>query len=169
MIRYYNGLDGLKTGYTKKAGYCLTATAKRNDMRLISVLMNEPTSPIRNSETVDLLNYGFTNFKLKVILEKNKELGEIEVLNGKKEMVKIRLKEDATSLEQINDEKKYTYNIKVDKIKAPVKVGDTVGYLEVIQDGTIINNIDITVMEDVKKASIFNLYKRFFKKILIGN
>ncbi len=169
LIRYYNGLDGLKTGYTKKAGYCLTATAKRNDMRLISVLMNEPTSQIRNSETVDLLNYGFTNYKLKVIVEKNKELGEIEVLNGKKEKVKIKLKEDATNLEQINDEKKYTYNIKVDKIKAPVKVGDTVGYLEVIQDGTIINNMDITVKEDVPKANIFNLYKRFLKKVLIGN
>ncbi len=169
LIRFYNGLDGLKTGYTKNAGYCLTATAKRNDMRLISVLMNEPTSQVRNSETVELLNYGFSNYKIKTIIEKEKSLGEVEVIDGKKEKVTIKLKDDATALEKINDEKNYSYNVKVDKIQAPVNVGDVVGYLEITEGGTIIKNVDITVTESVNKANIWDLYKRYFKKILSGN
>ena len=168
LIKYYNGLDGLKTGYTSNAGYCLTATAKRNGMRLISVLMKEPTSQIRNSETIDLLNYGFTNYKIKTILDTNKDLGYVEVLNGKKDRVNLKLMEDATNLESVNEEKNYTYNIKVDKVKAPVKVGDRVGYLEVISDGNVLKKVGITVSEDVKKANLWDLYKRNLNKLLIG-
>ena len=168
LIKYYNGLDGLKTGYTSNAGYCLTATAKRNGMRLISVLMKEPTSQIRNSETIDLLNYGFTNYKIKTILDTNKDLGYVEVLNGKKDKVNLKLMENATNLESVNEEKNYTYNIKVDKVKAPVKVGDRVGYLEVISDGNILKKVGITVSEDVKKANLWDLYKRNLNKLLIG-
>ena len=168
LIKYYNGLDGLKTGYTTNAGYCLTATAKRGGMRLISVLMKEPTSQVRNSETIDLLNYGFTNYKIKTILDTNKVLGEIEVLNGKKEKVGLKLMEDATNLESVNEEKNYTYNIKVNPIKAPVKIGQKIGYLEVISDGVVLKKIDITVKEDVKKANLWDLYKRNLNRVLVG-
>lgn len=169
LIKYYNGLDGLKTGYTSNAGYCLTATAKRGGMRLISVLMKEPTSQVRNSETIDLLNYGFTNYKIKTILDINKDLGEIEVLNGKKEKVGLKLMEDATNLESVNEEKNYSYNIRVNPIKAPVKVGNKVGYLEIISDGTFLKKIDITVKEDVKKANLWDLYKRNLNRVLVGS
>jgi D-alanyl-D-alanine carboxypeptidase (penicillin-binding protein 5/6) len=168
LIKYYNGLDGLKTGYTSNAGYCLTATAKRNGMRLISVLMNEPTSQVRNSETIDLLNYGFTNYKIKTILSTNNDLGYIEVLNGKKKTVNLKLVEDATNLESLDEEKNYTYNIKVDKIKAPVKVGDIVGYLEIISGGVVLKTVDITVSENVEKANIWDLYKRNLNLFLSG-
>ena len=168
LIKYYNGLDGLKTGYTTNAGYCLTATAKRGGMRLISVLMKEPTSQVRNSETIDLLNYGFTNYKIKTILDTNKDLGEIEVLNGKKEKVGLKLMEDATNLESVNEEKNYTYNIKVNPIKAPVKIGQKIGYLEVISDGVVLKKIDITVKENVKKANLWDLYKRNLNRVLVG-
>lgn len=169
LIKYYNGLDGLKTGYTSNAGYCLTATAKRGDMRLISVLMKEPTSQIRNSETIDLLNYGFTNYKIKTILSADKDLGYVEVLNGKKEQVNLKLMEDATNLEGVNDENNYTYNIKVEPVKAPVKVGDKIGYLEVIANGSLIKKIDITVTEDVKKANLWDLFKRNINMFLMGS
>ena len=75
LIKYYKGLDGLKTGYTKLAGYNLTATAKRNDMRLISVVMGEETSEARSKDTIELLDYGFNNYKLKTIYDKNTFLG----------------------------------------------------------------------------------------------
>ncbi len=169
LIKYYNGLDGLKTGYTSNAGYCLTATAKRGDMRLISVLMKEPTSQIRNSETIDLLNYGFANYKIKTILSADKDLGYAEVLNGKKEQVNLKLMADATNLEGVNEENNYTYNIKVEPIKAPVKVGDKIGYLEVIVNGSLIKKIDITVAEDVKKANLWDLFKRNINMFLIGS
>lgn len=169
LIKYYNGLDGLKTGFTDKAGYCLTATAKRNNMRLISVLMNEPTSQTRNEETINMLNYGFTNYKLKTILDTNKDLGTIEVINGKKEEVHLKLINDATNLEKINDEKDYTYNINVNKIKAPVKVNDEVGSLDIIESGKVIKSIPITVSEDIKKANFFDLWFRNIRRISLGN
>ena len=168
LIKYYNGLDGLKTGFTKNAGYCLTATAKRNNMRLISVVMNEPTTEKRSSDTIKLLNYGFANYKIKVVMPKDQDLGSIEIKNGKKETVGIKLTEDATNLESISDNKKYGFNIKVDKIKAPIKVGDIIGKLEITIDGSVKKEIPITVKEDVKKANIWDLYKRNLNKILIG-
>ncbi len=168
LIKYYNGLDGLKTGFTDNAGYCLTSTAKRNNMRLISVVMKEPTSKSRNNDTINLLNYGFSNYKVKTILDTKKILGKVEVIKGKVKNVDIVLKQDATNLENINEEKKYTYNIIVKPIKAPVKVGDIVGKLEIVESGKIITNFDITVKNNVAKANIWDLYKRNLNSILIG-
>lgn len=169
LIKYYTGLDGLKTGFTKTAGYCLTSTAKRNDMRLISVVMKEPSSQVRNSETISLLNYGFSNYKIKTILKKDQNLGTIEVQNGKKELADITILEDATNLESINDNKEYSFNIVTDKVKAPLKKGDKVGTLELTEQGTIIKRLNITVKENISKANIWDLYKRNFKSIIIGS
>lgn len=169
LIKYYTGLDGLKTGFTKTAGYCLTSTAKRNDMRLISVVMKEPSSQVRNSETISLLNYGFSNYKIKTILKKYQKLGTIEVQNGKKELADITILEDATNLESINDNKEYSFNIVTDKVKAPLKKGDKVGTLELTEQGTVIKRLNITVKENIPKANIWDLYKRNFKSIIIGS
>lgn len=169
LIKYYTGLDGLKTGFTKTAGYCLTSTAKRNDMRLISVVMKEPSSQVRNSETISLLNYGFSNYKIKTILKKDQKLGTIEVQNGKKELADITILEDATNLESINDNKEYSFNIITDKVKAPLKKGDKVGTLELTEQGTVIKRLNITVKENIPKANIWDLYKRNFKSIIIGS
>ena len=169
LIKYYTGLDGLKTGFTKTAGYCLTSTAKRNDMRLISVVMKEPSSQVRNSETISLLNYGFSNYKIKTILKKDQKLGTIEVQNGKKELADITILEDATNLESINDNKEYSFNIVTDKVKAPLKKGDKVGTLELTEQGTVIKRLNIIVKENIPKANIWDLYKRNFKSIIIGS
>lgn len=169
LIKYYTGLDGLKTGFTKTAGYCLTSTAKRNDMRLISVVMKESSSQVRNSETISLLNYGFSNYKIKTILKKDQKLGTIEVQNGKKELADITILEDATNLESINDNKEYSFNIVTDKVKAPLKKGDKVGTLELTEQGTVIKRLNITVKENIPKANIWDLYKRNFKSIIIGS
>ncbi len=166
LIKYYTGLDGLKTGFTDNAGYCLTATAKRNDMRLISVVMKEPTPNSRNNNIIELLNYGFSNYKVKTIVDTNKILGTIEVINGKTKNVEIILKENATNLENINEEKKYTYNIITETIKAPIKKGEVVGSLEIIESGKVISTFDITVKNNVGKANIWDLYKRNLNSLL---
>lgn len=168
LIKYYNGLDGLKTGYTKTAGYCLTSTAKRNDMRLITVLMNEESSKIRNEETIKLLDYGFTNYKIKTILNKNENIGTINIFNSKKEIYELKLKDDATNLEGLNENNNYTYNINIDEVKAPLKVGDKVGILNIISNNKNIKSIEITINEEVKKANIFDLFLRNIKNIIIG-
>lgn len=169
LIRYYNGLDGLKTGYTKNAGYCLTATAKRNDMRLISVVMGSDTSETRSQETIELLDYGFNNYKLKTIFDNTIDLGTIKVEFGKKEYVGLKLMEDVTDLVTIESEAKYDHKIKVNTVEAPVNVGDKVGVLELYKDGKKIKTFDIMVKESIKRANVWDLYKKNFKYIVTGN
>ena len=98
LTRYYEGVDGLKTGYTKEAGYCLTATAKKNNIRYITVLMGEPTSDLRSSETTSMLNYAFNSFKLNTIISKSQELGTAYIDKSKEKTVKIVTKKDITEL-----------------------------------------------------------------------
>ena len=169
LIRYYNGLDGLKTGFTKTAGYCLTATAKRSDMRLISVVMGSETSETRSKETIELLDYGFNNYKLKTIFKNDINLGSIKIKNGKKEYVDLKLMEDVTDLVSIESEAKYDHKINIKEVSAPVNVGDKVGTLDLYKDGKKIKSYNITVKESIKKANIWDLYKMNFKYLITGN
>ena len=170
LVRFYNGVDGLKTGYTTTAGYCLTATAKKDNFRLISVVMGEETSENRSSDTVKLLNYGFNTYKINTIKTQDEILGKVRVEGGKNDYANIVLLEDATELLKNTDEvNEYKFNLKVNKIKAPVKHGDIVGSAEVIdQDGNIIDEVDVTVKEDVKKANLLDYLLRNLKIIGAG-
>lgn len=169
LIRHYKGLDGLKTGFTDTAGYCLTATAKRNGMRLISVVMGSDTSENRSKSTVELMDYGFNNYKLNTIYNKNIKLGKVKVLNGKKDYVDLKLVSDVVDLTTILEESKYDYKMNIDEIKAPVSVGDVVGKLTLFKDGKKIDTFDITVKESIKKANILDYYKKNFRYIISGN
>ena len=170
LVRFYNGVDGLKTGYTTTAGYCLTATAKKDNFRLISVVMGEETSENRSSDTVKLLNYGFNTYKINTIKTQDEILGKVRVEGGKKDYANIVLLEDATELLKNTDEvSEYKFNLKVDKIKAPVKHGDIVGSAEIIdQDGNIIDEVDVTVKEDVKKANLLDYLLKNIKIVGAG-
>ena len=168
LVRFYDGMDGLKTGFTGAAGYCLTSTAKRNNLRLISVVMKVDTSDKRTNDTVKLLNYGFNGYKINLIKDKKASIGKLKIENGKKESVDLKLLEDITELSKVTDEIKiYTFNVKTKKIKAPTKIGDIVGNLEIIHNNKVVRTVPLTVTEDVKKANIFNMLFRNFK-VLIG-
>lgn len=162
LVRFYNGVDGLKTGYTSTAGYCLTATAKKNNFRLISVVMGEDTSENRSSDTVKLLNYGFNTFKINIIKTKEEILGQVRVEKGKTNIANIVLLNDATELLKNTDsETNYNFNLKVGTIKAPVKKGDIVGSAEIIDsNGNILDEVDVTVSEDINKATLLDYIKR---------
>ena len=170
LVRFYDGVDGLKTGFTKTAGYCLTATASKNNFRLISVVMGEDTSENRSSDTVKMLNYGFNTFKINIIKTKGESLGKVRVEKGKQDKANIVLLNDATEIlkntEPINA---YNFNLKVNKIKAPVKVGDIVGTAEIIDsEGNIVDEVDVTVEKDIKKANILDYMLRNLKTIGFG-
>ena len=170
LVRFYDGVDGLKTGYTANAKYCLTATASRNNFRLISVVMGEESSETRSSDTVKMLKYGFNTFKINVIKTKDDILGKIRVLNGKVNEVNIYLKDDATELLKNTDEvKNYTFRINIDKIKAPVKSGDIIGNVSIIDfEGDIVKEVPITIKKDLKKANLFDYIKRNISISLAG-
>ena len=162
LVRFYNDVDGLKTGFTSTAGYNLTSTAKKNNMRLIGVVMGNDSADNRTSDTVKMLNYGFNNYKLSVIYEKDKIIDEVRVEMGKKESVKLILMNDATELLNINDQNKsYTINIKVPALKAPIKAGEKVGTAEIIDnENNIVTTIDVSINEDIEKANFWDYLKR---------
>lgn len=170
LVRFYDGVDGLKTGFTKTAGYCLTATASKNNFRLISVVMGEDTSENRSSDTVKMLNYGFNTFKINIIKIKGESLGKVRVEKGKQDNANIVLLNDATEILKNTDPvTEYKFNLKVNKIKAPVKVGDIVGTAEIIDsEGNIVDEVDVTVEKDIKKANILDYMLRNLKTIGFG-
>ena len=168
LLNYYEGLDGLKTGYTTKSGYCITATAKRNNMRLISVVMGEENNKIRNQDTIALLNYGFSNFKIETILKSDADLGKINIKSGKSEYAKLKLMNDAVDLVNILEQNKYNYKITKDKVSAPLKVGDKVGTLNIYANDIKIKDYDLTIDKDIKKAGYFDYLKRNIKYFFRG-
>ena len=170
LVRFYQGVDGLKTGYTSTAGYCLTATAKRNGMRLITVVMNEPDSTTRNNETTSMLDYGFNAYGMEQLLSKNSILGKIKVDLGKEEYVEVVPKEDINILNnKTNDKRNVSYNISLNNVKAPIKVGDIVGKINVIENNKTIMTVDVTVKESIDKENFLISYLKNLKDIVSGN
>jgi len=170
LVRFYPGVDGLKTGYTNEAGYCLTATIEKNNMRLIAVVMKEPQSSTRNTEVSRMLDYGFNQYEVERILSKTTDLGNIRVDKGSPELVGINPIQNINVLNKKGEDKRnVTYKMKLDKIKAPIKIGDKIGTLTIIENNNETMKIDITVKEEVKKAGFFTLYLRHIKDILLGD
>jgi len=161
LIRHYQGADGLKTGYISKAGYCLAATAKRGNMRLIAVVLGEPDSNTRFAETRKLLDYGFANFELSEVNKKGEEIGTIDVKKGLKMTVKAVYPEDVKILlsrgEKGNIERKI---IPEEEIMAPVKKGQKVGEVIYTIGENEVKRVEIVAQEDVDRATFVKLFFR---------
>ncbi len=169
LVRFYQGVDGLKTGYTGKAGYCLTATGKWKGLRLISVVMGEPDQNTRSKDTTELLNYGKSSYKINTILEEKKSLGTSDVELGEETSVEFELEENVTDLVKINEEeKKYNYEMNLYKLKAPIKKGEKVGEMYVYVNGEKFKTADLVSRSAVKRCSIGTMMKRVFKTLVIG-
>ena len=169
LVRFYDGVDGLKTGYTKEAGYCLTATAMKNGMRIIAVVMGEPDSKTRNKEVTELLDYAYAQYALETIIDSSKVLGKKLVNKGREKYAELVLTEDATNLikkgEQSNN---VTYEIKTNNLEAPLKKGDVVGTLILKENNKKIKTINITVKNNIDKANFIDLYLHNLKDIISG-
>ena len=170
LVRFNPIVDGLKTGYTKEAGYCLTATAKKNNMRLISVVMGEPDTNTRSSETNSLLDYGFSQYKSEQLISKDKVLSKVKVEKSKHKTVEIIPTTDYYIIsKKTENQKKATYDLKLNDIKAPIKKGDVVGKLIIKQDNKKIAEVDVTVKKNVVKANFLELYWRNFTDVINGD
>lgn len=170
LVRFYEGVDGLKTGFTTDAGYCLTATAKRNDLRLISVVMKSETADTRSKDTATLLSYGFNSFKNHLIYSKDEVLGTVKILNGKKDNVNVYLKEDATILLGVTEKPdNYSVEIESEPIKAPINKNTIVGTASILDnEGNIILEKEVIVKEDILKSNFWNYLKKNLKLITGG-
>lgn len=170
LVRFKEGVDGLKTGFTDEAGYCLTATMKKDNMRLITVVMKEENTSKRSADTTKMLDYGFNIYMVQTILDEKTTIEKKKVELGKTLITEIVPKENITILnKKSDDQKNITYKTNINKIIAPVKKGDKVGTIDIIEDNNIISTIDATVKEDITKANILTIYLRNLKEIISGN
>ena len=169
LVRFKQGVDGLKTGYTETAGYCLTATMKKDDMRVIATVMGESDASVRNTEVGQMLDYAFSMYKLDKVLSKDSIVKKKNINKAKVDKVSIVPVKDVTVLSKKTDKINPTYKIKVNDLKVPIKKGDIVGKLTVYNDNEILDTIDLTVKDNIKKANILELYLKYLKDILSGD
>ena len=169
LVRFYDGITGLKTGSTSKAKYCLSATANRDDMDLIAVIMAAPDPKARFSEAATLLDYGFANCS--IFKDDNKELVEksVPVRRGVKEQVNVKVKKNFSYVCANNEKaelitKNIVWNENID---APIKEGDEVGKIIYSYEDKVIGEIPICATEQVPKAGFINYYIKTIKQFFV--
>ncbi len=171
LVKFYKGVDGLKTGYTEQAGSSLAVTAKQKGLRLIAISLGYNNTKTRNSEAIAMLDYGFHQYESKTLIEKTKKIKEIKLDKSNINKVNLFLKDDLTITTKKGEfKKKYTYNIKLNKLSYPVKKGDTIGYLYLKEQTTnkTIKKVPLTTDQNIEKASILKQYIRVIKNFLTG-
>ena len=165
LIRYFKGCDGGKTGSTNEAGCCLGASAKRDDMRLISVIVGAENSKTRFNESASLLNFGFKSFESQKLADVSKVIQNIPVLKGKIANIDVFASEDFSAVVKKGDVSNYQVDYEIEEnIKAPTKAGDVVGKIIISKNGNLVKKIAAVVREDVKPLSIFETAKKVIHK-----
>ena len=166
LVRFYEGADGLKTGFTDDAGYTMAVTAKRNNMRLIAIVLGEKESKVRNNETMNLLNYGFDNYKVELLKKKGEVIKTVEIERGTKDKIELVTKDELSILtKKSNPNINYSYNVVINNFKLPVKKGNIIGKIELIDKNKIVKNIDLISNDTVNKIGIFKFLFSYFTSV----
>ena len=170
LIRQYNGVDGLKTGHTDQAGYCLAATIERDHLRLIGIVLGEKDSKIRNKETIDLLDYGFSNVKTRVIEKKNKVVKKISLKKTNLSSINAVLGEDLVVIEDKNVSlKDYSLKVNINPFTYPLEKDSVIGNVDVYVREKKVSEAFLLSSSAVRKLSFFEFFERSFSNILMGN
>lgn len=170
LVRFYEGADGLKTGHTDAAKYCLAATAKKNDMRLIAIVLGEEVSKVRNSETMALLDYGFNTYGLQIVKKKNETVKTERVEKASTKKIEYTPIYDIGILSKKSDtKKKYSYDIKITKNSLPLTKGEVVGKIRIKDGNNVVGEGDLTVKKSTKKLSYLVLLRNTIYDIASGN
>ena len=166
LIRFYKGATGLKTGSTSKAGFCISATAKRENLHLISVIMGSDSSQTRNASAIKLLDMGFAKYE--IYTDSLRELEPIAVKNGKKDFASVKF-DGCELLIPKGKSSSVTAEIKINEnINAPLKTGDTVGSIIYTLDGEIIGEEDVYCNEDVEQIDFIWYLSSVLKKFVLN-
>lgn len=165
LIRYYEGATGLKTGFTSTAMYNLSATATKNNMSLVAVVLTAPSSEVRNEEAKQLLNYGFANYEIQKLCDKEQIIDSIKVNKNLKGNIDVVLEDNINILNEKGKKIEYDKQVNIGKeFKAPLKKGDIVGNV-VYKDkeGNEIGTVNIVTKEEVSKSGIVEYLKYALK------
>ena len=165
MIKQYQGCNGIKTGFTNDAGYCLSASATRDGTHLIAVALGAETSAIRNKEVAKIFDYGFANYKTEVIAEEEEVKEEITIERGNPQKIKALSKERVTVLTEKGKSDSITSEVVINKkITLPITKGDEVGKLILYENEKEIGEYPLISNSDVKKASFRQIILRAFRR-----
>lgn len=170
LLKQYNGIDGLKTGWTEEAGYCLVSTMKKDGMRLISVVMGGTTAKLRNKDTISLMNYGFSNYEKVIINKKNTVISVEEDLMIDPSVYHIVLSEDVSVVVSKSEKESVLKNIKqvinINKDNIKKYNNELVGTIDTYLNDQLISSIDLKLEEKISKPKFFKLLLEVIKKIL---
>lgn len=169
LVRTYTGSDGLKTGHTDAAKYCLAVTAKRDGMRLIAIVLGEDNAKIRNSEASGLLDYGFNNKQVQLIKKSSDVIKKINLDKATSKSISVVPQYDVSILKDkgINNTK-YETKVKLNDIKLPLKKGDVVGKITILDNGKEITSQNLVVTKNVNKLNFLQLLGKNLGKIATG-
>ena len=160
LVRFYDGCDGGKTGFTNEAGFCLAATAKRNGMRVISVVIGEENSANRFDDVRTMFDYAFANYVKQSIVEANTPLDTVaSVKGGKCKTVKVYPERTVSAFTKRGEKGNYTMEIQLKTLKAPIEKGERAGELLLFCDGVEIDRVALLANENVRKANFFDYFK----------
>lgn len=170
LLKQYNGIDGLKTGWTEDAGYCLVSTMKKDGMRLISVVMGGTTAKLRNKDTISLMNYGFSNYEKVIINKKNTVISVEEDLMIDPSVYHIVLSEDVSVVVSKSEKESVLKNIKqvinINKDNIKKYNNELVGTIDTYLNDQLISSVDLKLEEKISKPKFFKLLLEVIKKIL---
>lgn len=165
LIRFYSGATGLKTGSTSKAGFCISATACRDGMHLIAVIMGSETRDIRNAAATQLLDWGFANYT--VFTDEGGDAGEISVVGGMESAIPLT-REGFSVLLPKGKEKKVEMQTQLDEsVNAPVREGDVIGKVKYVCDGEELGEANILAAQTVKKIGYGGILVKMLKKFCL--
>ncbi len=165
LIRFYEGANGIKTGSTSAAKYCLSASAKRNNMQLISVVLGAPSTAERFSSASKLLDYGFANYAIADNSSYKAKLPKIKVLGGTKENAKTEINGPLSAVVKKGNQDKITVKVNIeDSIDAPLKKGDKVGEAIFYVDDKELTRREVVAKEDVPKINCILMFGKCLRK-----
>lgn len=165
LVRNYNGCTGLKTGSTSLALFNLSASATRDNLSLIAVIMKAPTSAIRFKDATALLDYGFSNYSYKDFGNKNDIIKNIAITKGVTDNVNAIYEDTPSFLIKKGQDSQITYDINIpDIIQAPISKGEKLGTVTYSLNGEILKTVNVVAENDVKKIEIFSMFEYIFEK-----
>lgn len=168
LVRFYDGTTGVKTGFTSKAGYCISASAEREGMELIAVIMKSDTSPHRNADASGLLNFGFANYAVVGLGEGDGGTEPIPVTLGREDSVEVELAENAQVLiEKAQASKVEKQLVLAESLEAPVEKGQKVGTLVFSLNGEQIAEVPVVAANSVERLGTMDIYGDILKSLLL--
>lgn len=168
LVRFYTGMDGIKTGFTSESGYCLSATAKRGQFRPIAVVLGAPTAKVRNAEITAMMNYAFAHYDTRLLYVRGQTVTLAPVSRGRLEAVGVT---PVAPVGVLVDKLRHTTTgrviTEISPLRAPVKKGQVAGYAQVMEGGRTVVRVPLVAVADVPKISLFEMMGRTLRRVLV--